>query len=1112
MFNTKLTFMKHFTKFALLLVLGMGLAHTALAQIVGGGIKDAQGQPVIGASVTVDGTTLGTTSDVGGNFQLNVPDAKNAVLTVSFIGYATQSVPVNGRSQLDIVLAEDAQTLDDVVVIGYQTVKRKDLTGSVASVTGKDVSAMPVSNVAQALQGKLPGVNVTTQDGRPDATVSIRVRGGGSISQSNEPLVLIDGIPGTISDVPSDQVASIDVLKDASSTAIYGARGANGVILITTKGAKEGRVNVSYNGYVKVNTASDYYDALDPYDYLVSSWTRAQSIVGNASAEPIERLYGIGRFATNENGGIEAYKNVKAYNMQKEVYKSSISHNHDVSVSGGTDRTKVLFSFGYMDEQGMKLNSYLRRANVSLKLNQKITKNLDFALDTRYVQRQAMGNEGTTNGSGSLLSYAYRFRPIATSDIRGDRTAMNGTNIDTYGKFSQVDEYSPYARILDYEPETNRQHLLGTATVNWKIVKGLTYHTDFTLFRTWNQNYTWEGAIAKEYLKNGEKTYAGDATIAKNDSWGMRWTNTLNYDVTFGDAHRLNVLVGHEVSNSGGTSLSVTGSKYPANFTKENAFAMLNQYAADGGSGSFSSGKTMPERIVSLFARANYTLLDRYLFTFTFRADGSSKFAPSNRWGYFPAAAFAWRLSEENFLKNTDWLDNLKLRLSYGQVGNDGIDSNLWAQNWKAVTDSRYQYHMNETTQPGYEFSSSSMPNADLKWETTVTRNLGIDFGFWKNRLTGSVDVYWNTTKDLLMVTAIPGITGFTQTYANVGQTSNKGVEIALQGVIFENRNWNISAGFNINFNKNNVDKLSDSVSGLYGTQWGSSMTNPQQDYLLRVDSPVGLVRGWVYDGFYTVDDFTYENGVYTLKPGVVDIAEGQIMKTLHGIPRGARPKGQTAYPGMARFKDIDGDGKAGEADLTVIGDMTPKHTGGFNLNATFKGIDFGAYFNWSYGNKIYNAHKLASLYNNKDGAVFENKLAITKNQFRIFDVSNDQITQLTTPDALRAANTAASLPYAYNEEPIVSSLGIESGSFLRLNTLTLGYTLPKTITKKFGVSNLRVYASIYNVCTITGYSGLDPEVSTNTSQNKQVYPTLGLDWGAYPRPRSYVVGLNVSF
>ena len=1103
--------MKNFSlKLLFTLVLGMGCAATASAQNLRGGVNGTDGEPIIGASVVIDGTTLGTSTDLNGEFALNVPNAKTAVMTVSFLGYTTQSIPVNGRSRIDVVLAEDSQTLDDVVVIGYQTVKRKDLTGSVASVTGKDVSVMPVSNVAQALQGKLPGVNVTTQDGRPDATVSIRVRGGGSISQSNEPLVLIDGIPGTISDVPADQVASIDVLKDASSTAIYGARGANGVILISTKGAKEGRVNVSYNGYVKVNTAANYYDALDPYDYLVSAWTRAYSIVGNASAEPIEQLYGIGRYATD--GGIEAYKNVKAYNMQKEVYKTSVSHNHDVTVSGGTDRTKMLFSFNYLDEQGMKVNSSLQRANISFKVNQKICDNLDFALDTRYVQRKAMGNEGTTNGSGSLLSYAYRFRPIAIEDIHGDLSAMRGTNIDTYGKYSQWDNYSPYARIMDYDAETNRQHLIGTATLNWKIVKGLTYHTDFTMFRTWNQNYTWQGAISKEYLDaSDEKIYAGDATIAKNDSWGMRWTNTLNYDVSFGDAHRLNVLVGQEVSNSGGTSLSATGSKYPANFTKQNAFAMLNQYSSDG-AGTFSSGKSIPERIVSLFARANYTLLDRYLFTVTFRADGSSKFAPDHRWGYFPAAAFAWRMSEEGFLKDTDWLDNLKLRLSYGEVGNDGISSSLWSQSWSAVTDSRYQYHMNESTQTGYQFSSSSMANPDLKWETTVTRNLGIDFGFWKNRLTGSVDLYWNTTKDLLMVTAIPGITGFTETYANAGQTSNKGIEIALQGVIFENRNWNITAGFNINFNKNNVDKLSEGVSGLYGTQWGSSMTNPQQDYILKEGSPVGLVRGWVYDGFYTVDDFTYDNGVYTLKPGVVDYASGQIMKTVHGIPDGARPAGQVAYPGMARFKDIDGDGKAGDSDLTVIGDMTPKHTGGFNLNATFKGIDLGLYFNWSYGNKIYNAHKLASLYNYKDGGVFENKLAIVKNQYKIFNVANDQLTQLLTPDELNAANGNASLPYAYNEEPIVSSLGIESGSFLRLNTLTLGYTLPQKITKKFGVSNLRVYASIYNVCTVTGYSGLDPEVNTNTSQNKQVYPTLGLDWGAYPRPRSYVVGLNVSF
>ena len=562
--------------------------------------------------------------------------------------------------------------------------------------------------------------------------------------------------------------------------------------------------------------------------------------------------------------------------------------------------------------------------------------------------------------------------------------------------------------------------------------------------------------------------------------------------------------------DTGGSSMGISASYFPANFTKENAFAMINQYDPDKGSTSTSSSKTLPERIMSYFGRVNYTLMDRYLFTFTFRADGSSKFSPDHRWGYFPAAAFAWRMSEESWLKDTDWLDNLKIRLSYGQVGNDGISSNLWSQNWAAETDYRYMYYSGQNAIPTYKYSASQMVNPDLKWETTITRNLGVDFGFWNNRLSGTVDVYWNTTKDLLMQTAIPGITGFTATYDNVGQTSNKGVEISLSGVIVDKKDFRLTAGVNVNFNRGNVDELADSVTGLYGSNWCSSATTPAQDYTLMVDQPVGLVRGWVFDGIYTVDDFTYDNGVYTLKEGVAD--SKSMYQQLNGIPAGARPDGQTAYPGMGKYKDLDGDGDVDNEDITVIGDMTPDCTGGFNLNAQWKGFDLGAYFNWSIGNEVYNAHKLASMHGGKEAGLFENKLAFLKDSFMPFTVKNGNIEMLYTPSELAAANEGATMPFGYQENGIISTIGIEDGSFLRLNTLTLGYTLPQQLTKKAGISNCRVYASIYNVFTLTGYSGLDPEVNTNTAQGGAAYPTVGLDWGAYPRARSFVVGLNLSF
>lgn len=1088
---------------------GKSMSVAQAAKKVTGTVLDEQGQPMIGVTVRLRDGKAGATTDLDGKFSIEVP--QNSVLVFSYIGYQEYTLTVGNQNNYIINMESENAALDEVVVIGYQTIKRKDLTGSVASVRGEDVATMPVANVAQALQGKLPGVNVTTQDGRPDATVSIRVRGGGSISQSNDPLILVDGITvKSLDDIPSDQVESIDVLKDASSTAIYGARGANGVILVTTKGAKEGKVSVSYNGYVKFNTPTKYLDTLDPYDYLSFVWGNAAAL-GDAYRVSFEKLYGLGSYAGNNAGGIDSYRNVPNQDIQKDVYNSSVSHNHDLTITGGNDKTRMLFSANYMDEEGMKINSYARRASFNFKINQKITKNLDVSFDARYSDRRTMGDEKTTNGSGSILSSSYRFRPIATSDILGDLDAMREGNMEMYGRQSTWDRYSPAARIGDYEPLYIKQRLRGTASLNWRIIDGLTYHTDLSYNRTWEEDKIWGGAIYNNYMNDatGEKLYAGSVEWAKRGSWGLRWTNTISYDFNFlPEDHRLNLLLGHEVTDSGGDEIEIDANHFPANFTKDNAFAMINQYDKTAGTSNFFSGVDMPERILSFFGRVNYTLLDRYLFTFTFRADGSSKFSPEHRWGYFPAAAIGWRISEEPFMESTrDWLDNLKLRFSYGSVGNDGIDANLWSQMWTSETDMRWQYALNNQYSSSYDYSATEMANKDLKWETTITRNIGVDFSFFNSRLWGSVDLYWNTTKDLLMLTSIPGITGFTATYDNIGQTSNKGIEISLSGEIYKDKDWNITAGMNINFNKGNVDELADNVTGLYSSSWCGSSSFPGNDYILKEGSPVGIVRGYIYDGFYTTDDFNYVNGQYVLKEGVADL--GSFINPVHGVDR---PEGQNAYPGLPKYRDMNDDKVIDELDVCEIGDMNPVHTGGFNINATWKNFDLGLYFNWSYGNDVYNVNKIASMYCAKESGAYENKLAFMKDAYKIYDIVDGQLVHLTTPEQLNAANVNAKYPLPYSENGVTSTLAIEDGSYLRLNTLTLGYSLPQNLLRKVGISKLRIYGTVYNVFTITGYSGLDPEVSANTSNNNATYPTVGLDWGTYPRARSFVVGLNLTF
>jgi TonB-linked SusC/RagA family outer membrane protein len=1100
--------MKNLLLFMCLLVASVQQVSSQGRQVTGK-VTDRNGETLIGVSVLVKGASTGTSTDVNGNFKITVP-SNNAVLVIKYIGYTTREVPTAGQNTLNIILQEEATSLNEVVVIGYGTVKRRDLTGSVASVSGDEIAATPVPNAAQAMQGKMPGVKITAQDGRPGADIAIRVRGGGSISQSNQPLILIDGIPGNLADISGDQIESIDVLKDASSTAIYGARGANGVVLVTTKSAKSGKTTVAYSGYAKINTPTKYLESLAPYDYLRYVWANAAAN-GVAYQTPFEKYYGLGANAGANTGGIESYRHLASDDIQRQVYNESVSWNHALTLTSGTDKTKVLFSANYTDDQGMKVNSYYKRANAAFKLTQKIFENLTFDLNTRYTRTPTLGDEGVTSGAGSLLSTSYRFRPIATEHILGDLDAVRTGNIEQYGKNSMWDNYSPVVRIGDYHPYNKNQNAVAITSLNWGIIKGLTYHTDFSLNTAWNERKYWSGAVYNNYIEDATGTvlHAGAADYRKSDSWSLRWTNTLNYEFKINESHKLNLLAGQEVANSGGTSLGVQANRFPANFDRETAFAQINQYDTSVGSALFSSNVSFPSRMQSYFGRANYSLLDRYLLTLTFRADGSSTFGPNNKWGYFPAVAFAWRVSDEPFMKNLQWLDNLKVRASYGEAGNDRIDPSLFIQNWGSVTDQRNQYAINNIRQAAYQVGTSQA-NPDLKWETTITRNIGTDFGFLKNRLSGTIDLYWNSTKDLLTQVPIPAITGYPFSTKNIGQTSNKGIELSLSASILRSDSWRVSAGGNINFNKSNIDKLAPNITGLYGTNWNSAGTYPVSDYVLLEGRPVGLVRGLTYEGFYTPEDFTYNNGVYTLNQGVADL--GNFMGIVHGLSSANRPAGQTAYPGLPKFKDFDNNGKIDDKDLAVIGEMQPLHTGGFNFDVGYKNFDLGVNFNWSYGNDVYNVTKLATLYGPKEAGVYENKLAIMNDAYKIYDVVNGQLVRLNTPEQLNAANVNARLPLAYSEGGPTSSIGIEDGSFLRLNTLTLGYRMPKSLLSKVKVSNLYVYGSVYNLLTLTGYSGLDPEVSANEGFNNQQYPTLGLDYGSYPRARSFVFGINVNF
>ena len=1075
----------------LLALLLCALWLTGFAQnAIKGTVKDKSGEPLIGVSVTY-GNGQGTVTDIDGNFSVNAP--AGSTIKFSYVGYKPQSV--KGGANMNVTLEEDNTTLEDVVVIGYGTMKRRDLTGAVASVTGETLAKNPVSNVAQALQGQLPGVSVISQDGRPGGTTQIRVRGGGSITQSNDPLYIVDGVQvSDINDIPADNIESIDVLKDAASTAIYGARGANGVILITTKGSKgDGKAKVKYNMYYQIKKSTYTPDVQNAYDYVLHNWSYAKSY-GEAYGEGVASYFGLGSAHGNH---LNDYRNVGVHNYVDDVMQTAHSWNHDLSLSGGNQNTKYYASVNYVTDEGNRINTGFKRWNASFKISQKINKDLTFDADLRYSE---MKREGTQfeYAAGNAV---YGFRPIDNPLGSGEPSDLG------MGSASVEDISNPLSIIDNYSSVTTRQRVRGMGTLTWNVLKGLTAKTELSLSRNWSKTQEWDGGKSSNPYNK--------ATLTNGDGYGIRWATTLNYQVQgLGEDHNLSFLAGNEVLASKSNSNTMTGAGFPAEFSQDRAFGFFSMYNMVDAylnqtqqASDFSNTIGEPKHTLSWFGRVNYDYLGRYLFTATFRADGSSNFAPNKHWGYFPAAAFAWRINDEPFMANTkDWLDNLKLRLSYGTSGNDNIDASLWKEYWepKVVWTNGVR---KVTFSPG-----AVLANPDLKWETTISRNLGIDYGFWNGKLRGSIEFYWNTTKDILMRVPVAESTGHSYQYQNVGETSNKGIEFSVFYEIIRSKDFNLSVNATYNYNKNKVEKVVEGVNADTNTNWGSSMKRPYNDYIIREGEPVGTIYGYKSAGYYTVDDFNVADGVWTLKAGVPDMGSNVTNYSTGYLNAYPVPEGQMARPGMVKFQDTDGDGTITEDDCQVVGHTMPQHTGGINLNANYKGFDFSAGFTYQIGGDVYNANAMHSMMGNKDTSFGWNRLAVASDTWKMYDVdASGDLVAVTDPAALAKLNSGVKYALPYYEYGLVNSEFIEDASYLRLNTLTLGYTIPKQLTKKIGISNLRVYFTGGNLFCLTGYDGSDPDVNTRPGGNNG-FPTPNYDWNSYPRARTYTFGLNVAF
>lgn len=1062
-----------------LLVLFTFFVGSLSAQTIKGNVKDSNGEPVIGATVLEKGTkNNATVTDIDGNFSIKLTG--NNPLQISYIGMKTKTVETAGKSTINIKLEDETTNLEDLVVIGYGSVRRKDLTGSVATVNSEALAAVPVASVTEALTGKMAGVQITTTEGSPDADVKIRVRGGGSITQSNDPLLIVDGFPvESISDIPATDIEDITVLKDASSTAIYGSRGANGVILVTTKSGKSGKVNVSYNAYYSWKKVAKKMDVLSPYDY--AKWQYELALLKNENDLSSYTDY----FGNYED--MDLYRDVEANDWQDIVYgRTGNTFNHNVNITGGTETVKYAFSYAHMNDKAIQIGSNYKRDNFSLKLNTKPTKNTTLDFQARYSDTDIRGggaNDATgVYDSDKRLKYAVIYTPIPLANL--DESA--GTD-DDFGNL-----YNPVESQYDNDRKKERKTLNFAGAFGWEVFKNFKIRTEFG-YDDYNQYDQRFWGTTTYYVKNvpasGNQNKPA-IRLTDTNRHRFRNSNTISYDFSKlikNTDHSLNFMVGHEyiITKERENMNEVHG--FPEDYTAEQAWKLSSQ----GTPYTIDDNYSADDKLLSFFGRVNYNFKDRYLLTATFRADASSKFSEENRWGYFPSAAVAWRISSEPFMKSTqNWLDDLKLRLSYGTAGNNNIPTGQLSQMYESKATS----WINGFTQ--YWAPSKIMANPDLKWETTITRNIGLDFTLFKGKLSGSIEAYLNTTKDLLIQFPVAG-TGYDTQYRNMGETENRGVEFSFTWHAIDKKNWGIDLYGNLGVNKSEIKSLGSMQDFGKNTAWAS--TEIGQDYWIAVGGQVGEIRGYQLAGRYEVSDFEgYDAATKTwkLKEGVPD----------------ASPIIGTVRPGSIKLVDQPteeggvGNGVIGDEDNVIIGNVNPDVYGGFGLNAHAYGFDLSANFNFSIGNQVYNANKIE--YTSTSKYQYRNMIDIMADGKRWTNLDPETGMLCNDPVRLAELNANTTMWSPYMSKFVLTDWAVEDASFLRLNTLTLGYTLPQSLTKRVGINSLRFYCTAYNVFTITGYSGYDPE--SDCIRKDALTP--GVDYSGYPRSRSFVIGLNLNF
>ena len=1052
----------------------MACLNAQTRQITGQVKESEKGESLPGVSVALSGTSTGTVTDLDGKYSLAIPEKGDAQLTFSYVGFTAQTVSVGNQSVIDIALVSDSKLLDETVVIGYGSVNKRDVTGAVSSLSEKQLKDNPLSSAAEALTGRLAGVQVTSTEGAPGADVVIRVRGGGSITQDNTPIYIVDGIQveNALSVVSPQDIASIDVLKDASSTAIYGARGANGVVIITTKSGKSGKTTVSYNGSYGYREIAKKIDVLDPYEFVVWQYEKAK-LLGGVDTTNFQRTYG----TTWDT--LSVYKNIPQINWQDKVFGRQAGYqNHNIVISGGSKTTNYNLSLTSNKEDGVLLESGFDRKLVNFKLDHTANDKFKFGFTTRYQNQTIRGAGTTASGTRTTnrLRHSIQYRPFEIP------TAPTADEFDEDYFIRSAGSINP---VILTQAEYRRNYISGinlSGYLNYNLTKNLVFRSTFG----------YDNAVAKNNLFYSKITSTARnaaslpvAQIDNRNALTLNNSNTLQWTKNkIANHHDVNVLIGQELYETSGRSTNIETRYFPADISAEKALANMGLGSPPTGSSQRPpiSFEGPPSRIFSFFGRTNYSYDNKFLASLSLRADRSSKFLYDKGLLVFPSGSAAWRFTAEKFMQNAKWLSDGKIRAGFGASGNNRINDLLYLQLY-GVTG---EYAINHSILPG--FAPTALSNPNLRWEKSLTKNVGLDLSFMENRIQLTVDAYKNDGKDLLLAVAIPPTNGYTTQLQNVGSTSNRGVEFQLNGDIIRKSDFRWNTSFNISFNKNRVESLGGLVQQTRNAGWQGS--DGADDYLVKVGEPVGLMYGFVTDGWYKIEDFDYNatTKAYTLKAGVPNSIN------ISGAIR----------PGSLKIKDLNGDGAiTTDGDRRVIGNANPKFSGGWNNQFAYKGLDLSVFVNFVVGGDVYNANNIEWT----DGT-FPNLNLLAKMKDRWRNV-NEAGQIVTDPTALAALNANAQIwSPATAQRYFVKSTDIEDGSFLRLNNITLGYTFPNALIKRLKMSQLRLYATVNNLKVFTNYTGYDPEVTARRTDPL----TPGVDFGAYPRSRTYVFGVNVSF